>query len=120
MVEELEELEKKNKKGLTAFILAVIALFVLFPAIWFCVIVAYIPYIGSLIYWVLWWGTAIAGLIISAVALGNAKKAKGITKNPHKVFRLLATIFGAIGLALFILRIVLRLLGDLLLLLLKN
>ena len=100
-----------NKKGLTAFILGCVALFVLWPCIWVFVVISFVPYVGSLIYTLIYWVSTIAGLIIAAVALGTAGKAKGVQKQPYKIFRTLGTVFGAVALALFILRIICRIIS---------
>lgn len=104
-----EDLKALNKKGLTAFILASIALFVLMPVSGLCLLFCFIPYVG----WILsplmilvMLVCDIAGIILSAIAMKNAKKAKPITQSPFKVFRLLASIFGPIALAFSIIAIV--------------
>lgn len=116
--ELLELREMKKKKAKTAFICGIVAFFVLYPAASFCSFFLAIPYIGALAYWLIWWGTTLAGIIVAANALANAKKAKGIDEQPSKVFRLLGTIFGAIGLAFCILRIILRICFTILLIVL--
>ena len=79
-VETPEEVEAKQKKAaLAAFILGIIA-FV----------------IGS------WFG-GLLGIILGAIAIGKAKKAKGIEVNPSKIFRLIGLILGIIGLVFGIL-----------------
>ena len=105
----VEDEQALNKKGLIAFILASIALFVLMPVSALCFLFCFIPYVG----WILsplmilvMLVCAIAGIILSAIAMKNAKKAKTITKSPFKVFRLLASIFGPIALAFSIIAIV--------------
>ena len=75
-----EEVEAKQKKAsLGAFILGILA-FV----------------IGS-------WFFGLLGIILGAVALGKAKKAKGVAVNPSKVFRLVGKILGILGLVFGIL-----------------
>ncbi len=70
-----EEIEAKQKKAsLGAFILGILA-FV----------------IGS-------WFFGLLGIILGAIALGKAKKAKGVEVNPSKVFRLVGKILGIVGL----------------------
>ena len=70
-----EEIEAKQKKAaLGAFILGILAFF-----------------IGS------WFG-GLLGIILGAVALGKAKKAKGVAVNPSKIFRLVGMILGILGL----------------------
>lgn len=98
-----------NKKGLVAFILASIALFVLLPVSALCFLFCLIPYVGwilSPLMIIVMLICDIAGIILSAIAMKNAKKAKAITKNPFKVFRLLASIFGPIALAFSIIAVV--------------
>ena len=75
-----EEIEAKQKKAsLAAFILGILA-FV----------------IGG-------WFFGLLGIILGAIALGKAKKAKGVEVNPIKVFRLVGKILGIVGLVFGIL-----------------
>ena len=74
-VETPEEVEAKQKKAaLGAFILGLVA-FLLCG--WF----------GGLI-----------GIICGAIALGKAKKAKGVAVQPGKIFRILGLVLGILGL----------------------
>ena len=78
-----EEIEAKQKKAsLGAFILGLLAFF-----------------IGS------WFG-GLLGIILGAIALSKAKKAKGVAVNPSKVFRLVGKILGIVGLVFGILDLV--------------
>ena len=117
--EEVVEEDPKvlNKRGLTAFILACIALFVLLPIAAVCFAFGFLPYIGWLLAPVSGLVTLvcnIAAIVLSGIALKMAGKSKAITANPFKIFRLLATIFGAVGLAFSIIALVLQLLIALL------
>ena len=70
-----EEIEAKQKKAsLGAFILGILA-FV----------------IGS-------WFFGLLGIILGAIAMSKAKKAKGVEVNPSKAFRLVGKILGIVGL----------------------
>ena len=44
------------------------------------------------------WFFGLLGIILGAVALGKAKKAKGLEAKPGKIFRLVGKILGIIGL----------------------
>lgn len=70
-----EEIEAKQKKAaMASFILGLIAFL-----------------IGGLF-------GGLVGIICGAIALGKAKKAKGIAVNPSKIFRILGLVFGILGL----------------------
>ena len=104
-----EDLKALNKKGLIAFILACIALFVLVPVSGLCFLFCFIPYVGwilSPVMMIVMLICDIAGIVLSAIAMKNAKKAKAITQKPFKVFRLMASIFGPIALAFSIIALV--------------
>ena len=70
-----EEIEAKQKKSaMAAFILGLIA------------------------FLLCGWFGGLVGIICGAIALGKAKKAKGVAKNPAKIFRVLGLVFGILGL----------------------
>ena len=70
-----EEIEAKQKKAaLSSFILGLLAFL-----------------IGGLF-------GGILGIILGAIALGKAKKAKGVAVNPSKIFRILGLVLGILGL----------------------
>lgn len=82
-VENPEEVEAKQKKAaMTAFIMGIIA-FVLSG-----------------------WFSGLLGIILGAIALGKAKKAKGVAVNPSKIFRLIGMILGILGLVSGILTLI--------------
>lgn len=70
-----EEVEAKQKKAaMTSFIMGIIA-FVLGG--WFC---------------------GLLGIILGAIAMSKAKKAKGVAVNPSKIFRIIGLVLGILGL----------------------
>ena len=52
------------------------------------------------------WFGGLVGIICGAIALGKAKKAKGLDKKPGKVFRVLGLVFGILGLIFGILSLI--------------
>ena len=83
VVETPEEIEAKQKKAaLAAFILGLVA-------------------------WLLsgWFG-GLVGIICGAIAIGKAKKAKGLEAKPGKIFRIVGLILGILGLVFGILTII--------------
>ena len=86
-----EELEAKQKKAATsAFILGIISLVLGWFLTWLLG-----GFVGGLV-----------GIITGAIALGKAKKAKGVEVKPAKIFRLIGLILGIIGLVFGILDII--------------
>ena len=70
-----EEIEAKQKKAaMTSFIMGIIA-FVL----------------GG-------WFFGLLGIILGAIAMSKAKKAKGVAVNPSKIFRIIGLVLGILGL----------------------
>ena len=70
-----EEIEAKQKKAaMTSFIMGIIA-FV----------------IGG-------WFFGLLGIILGAIAMSKAKKAKGVAVNPSKIFRIIGLVLGILGL----------------------
>lgn len=75
-----EEIEAKQKKAATsAFILGILA-----------------SLIGG-------WFFGLLGIILGAIALGKAKKAKGLEAKPGKIFRIVGLVLGILGLVFGIL-----------------
>lgn len=78
-----EEIEAKQKKAaLASFILGLVAFL-----------------LGGLF-------GGLVGIICGAIALGKAKKAKGVAVNPSKIFRILGLVFGILGLVFGILDLI--------------
>lgn len=52
------------------------------------------------------WFGGLVGIICGAIALGKAKKAKGVDKQPGKIFRILGLVFGILGLVFGIINLI--------------